>query len=92
MGATESDMPWKVGLSFNHNFQKFVLSSVGFVYYVLTLRPRGAGEDWPIGYFSRAECQKVIHIFRTECQIELKPGCKFKFFRCLEVYKQVRDA
>ena len=26
------------------------------------------------------------YIFGTECRIDLKPGCKFKFFCCLEVY------
>ena len=36
------------------------------------------GANWPIknqkGYFSG-----------TKCQIDLKLGCEFKFFRCLEV-------
>ena len=25
----------------------------------------------------------------TECRIDLKPGCKFEFVRCLMVYKKI---
>ena len=52
-------------------------------FHILFLGPskhgRGRGGNWPIenqkGYFSG-----------TECQIDLKPGCRFKFLRCLDVY------
>ena len=40
----------------------------------LTLKLQGRGQ----GY-----------ITETECRIDLKPGCKSKFFRCLEVYVKI---
>ena len=44
----------------------------------LTLKRRG-GAKWPAANLKR-------YISGTECPIDLKPGCKFKFLSCLEVY------
>ena len=37
------------------------------------------GAKWPAANLKR-------YISGTECPIDLKPGCKFKFLSCLEVY------
>ena len=41
--------------------------------------PLNRGGNWPIE-------NKNSYISGTECPIDLKPGCKFKFVRCLETY------
>ena len=50
---------------------------------ILIIRGQG-GVKWPTAnlndYFSA-----------TECPIDLKPSCIFKFFRCLEVYEKKID-
>ena len=45
---------------------------------MLTLKSPG-GAKWPTANQKR-------YISGTECPIDLKPGCKFKFLSCLEVY------
>ena len=42
--------------------------------------PAGGGANMPHS-FSNA------YISGTECRIDLKPGCKFEFVRCLKVYE-----
>ena len=50
----------------------------------ISLKPQARGANLPKGnpkgYFSGAKCR-----------IDLKPGCKFKFFCCLEVYLKQND-
>ena len=49
--------------------------------YHLYINPQktGGGAKWPAANLKR-------YISGTECPIDLKPGCKFKFLSCLEVY------
>ena len=42
-------------------------------------KPQTAGANWRIK-------NQSDFIFGTEYRIDLKPGCKFKFLHCLEVY------
>ena len=46
---------------------------------ILNPQPAGGGANWP------TENQKN-YISGTECPIDLKPGCKFKFVSCQEIY------
>ena len=50
-----------------------------------TLKPRvcGGGGFWPTGNLK-------AYTSGIECRIDLKPGCKFKFFRSLEIYLKTR--
>ena len=63
-----------------------IMFNIGCTYsrtfvYALTLKRRGRAK-WPTAnlndYFSA-----------TECPIDLKPSCIFKFVRCLEVYEKI---
>ena len=59
--------------------------------YLLTISPTGGGEGdfnpnqtkggakWPTGF-------EKSYFSGTKGRIDLKPGCKFKFVRCLETY------
>ena len=45
------------------------------------LNPQNAG-GWRGGGIENPKA----HFSGTSCRIDLKPGCKYKFVRCLEIY------
>ena len=42
-------------------------------------QPAGGGGNWPIE-------NQNSYISETKCPIDLNPGCKFEFVRCVKVY------